>query len=446
MAKTDNLKDFLTDVADAIREKKGTTDLINPQDFSAEIASIKSGGGGVDAASPKAVNFRDYDGTILHSYTKDEFLALTELPPLPTREGLICQEWNWDFTDAVEYVTEYGVLEVGATYITDDGKTRLYIEVSEGLTTFQLNVKLNTEALVDWGDNSEPELARTSIIHNYPSEGKYCISISPTENSDLHFSSSGTKNICGSTSAGSSNPGYVNGSQIVRVELGERITLSEGLFIECASLVSISIPKGVTSVGNKAFYKCVSLKSLILPKAVNSIGTSICYYNMNLQAISFPNGITSIGTGAFEECRTLKRAIIPTSLTLLSAQIFNNCLLSQTIIIPDNITELGNYALSGNRGLTKLFFPSSVMKLGYPSFQGCASMRIYDFSTHTEVVTLTYRADQVFYGINPSAKIIVPDTLYDAWVADSYWNYVKGTIIKKSDWDASQSQVAKQDA
>lgn len=46
MAKENNLKDFLTDVADAIREKKGTTDLINPQDFSAEIASIETGGGG----------------------------------------------------------------------------------------------------------------------------------------------------------------------------------------------------------------------------------------------------------------------------------------------------------------------------------------------------------------------------------------------------------------
>lgn len=42
MSKSDNLKDFLTDIADAIREKKGTTDLINPQDFSSEIASIQS--------------------------------------------------------------------------------------------------------------------------------------------------------------------------------------------------------------------------------------------------------------------------------------------------------------------------------------------------------------------------------------------------------------------
>lgn len=46
MAKDNNIQDFLTDVADAIREKKGTTDLINPQDFSNEIASLEVGGGG----------------------------------------------------------------------------------------------------------------------------------------------------------------------------------------------------------------------------------------------------------------------------------------------------------------------------------------------------------------------------------------------------------------
>lgn len=43
MSKENNLTDFLTDVADAIREKKGTSEKINPQDFSEEIRSIESG-------------------------------------------------------------------------------------------------------------------------------------------------------------------------------------------------------------------------------------------------------------------------------------------------------------------------------------------------------------------------------------------------------------------
>lgn len=48
MAKTDNLQDYLKDLADTIRAKKGTTSPINAQNFSAEIESI-SGGGSSDA-------------------------------------------------------------------------------------------------------------------------------------------------------------------------------------------------------------------------------------------------------------------------------------------------------------------------------------------------------------------------------------------------------------
>lgn len=41
--KNNNLTDFLTDVATAIRTKKGTTGAINPQNFSSEIESIETG-------------------------------------------------------------------------------------------------------------------------------------------------------------------------------------------------------------------------------------------------------------------------------------------------------------------------------------------------------------------------------------------------------------------
>lgn len=59
MAKTDNLIDFLTDVANAIREKKGTTGAINPQDFSSEIASIESGGGSSESELDSQMTYFD---------------------------------------------------------------------------------------------------------------------------------------------------------------------------------------------------------------------------------------------------------------------------------------------------------------------------------------------------------------------------------------------------
>lgn len=44
MSKDNNLHDFLQDVADAIKEKKGTTEPINAQSFSEEIRNLPSGG------------------------------------------------------------------------------------------------------------------------------------------------------------------------------------------------------------------------------------------------------------------------------------------------------------------------------------------------------------------------------------------------------------------
>lgn len=45
MSKNNNLGDFLKDLANAIREKKGSTELINPQNFSDEIRNLQGKSG-----------------------------------------------------------------------------------------------------------------------------------------------------------------------------------------------------------------------------------------------------------------------------------------------------------------------------------------------------------------------------------------------------------------
>ena len=48
MARTDTLPHFLTDVADAIREKKGTEETITASDFDTEIENLPGGGSSLD--------------------------------------------------------------------------------------------------------------------------------------------------------------------------------------------------------------------------------------------------------------------------------------------------------------------------------------------------------------------------------------------------------------
>jgi hypothetical protein len=64
-------------------------------------------------------------------------------------------------------------------------------------------------------------------------------------------------------------------------------------------------------------------------------------------------------------------------------------------------------------------------------------MAFYDFSQATAVPTLA--STNAFNSIPSDCKIIVPDTLYDEWVAATNWSTYASYIIKKSDWDASQS-------
>lgn len=61
MARTSSLTDFLTDVADAIRTKKGTTDTIPANTFDTEIASIEGG----NKYAPRIISFTGYKGTEL---------------------------------------------------------------------------------------------------------------------------------------------------------------------------------------------------------------------------------------------------------------------------------------------------------------------------------------------------------------------------------------------
>lgn len=88
MAKTDNLTDFLTGVAGAIRTKKGTTALINPQDFESEIGSI-------DTAKPEQTKtltvtengtqtVKPDTGKVLSGVT-----VTTNVPATPTKEKTV---------------------------------------------------------------------------------------------------------------------------------------------------------------------------------------------------------------------------------------------------------------------------------------------------------------------------------------------------------------------
>lgn len=77
MAKNNSLPDFLTDLANTIREVEGTSELINPQDFSNRVRAIGASGGGDSQAIVDAL----IDGSITEvssNVTKIKYYAFYE--------------------------------------------------------------------------------------------------------------------------------------------------------------------------------------------------------------------------------------------------------------------------------------------------------------------------------------------------------------------------------
>lgn len=378
----------------------------------AVITGTMAGGG--EPVQSKDVNFIDYDGTVLHSYTVAEAAALTALPPLPSHDGLICQGWNWSLAD----IKALGrAVTVGAMYITDDGKTRIYIHLEEGRTSPMLGCCPNGTVTVDWGDGTTPDaLTGTSTsevqwtpTHNYAAPGDYVIKLtvsgtmilyggsdSEEQSGMLRYSSSGDKR----------NRVYRNAVQ--KVEIGADVeALAAYALSDCDNLSSVTIPNSITTINASALAGCQSLSAVVIPY-----------------------GITTIESAMLRSCSSLSRIAMPNSVTMLSKLAFQSCCL-QRITIPDSVTTIGDSALSACSSLSYIKMPKSISLIQRDAFSGTPGAKCYDFTSAMAVPTLS--SVSAFTGVwNPIAEdceIRVPIALYNEWISATNWAELANHIV-----------------
>ena len=367
------------------------------------------GGGSIPSVSPKAVNFYDYDGTCLYAYTVEEAQALTKMPPLPEREGLICQGWNWTLEDIKAHNRS---VNVGATYITDDGTTRIYITLQEGRTSPMLGVCPNGTVTVDWGDGTEPDVltgTSTSKVqwtpnHNYAEPGDYVIRL--TVDGKMMFygnsNSSYGRLFRHSSTANSINR---NGNDIVKkIEIGENVTGTINYaFCECRFLESVVIPNGFSTLAQHSFEHCSSLTFVVIP-----------------------NSVSFLQDYCFSQCYALKNVAVPFGIEILT-YIFMYCYSLSDVVIPDNVPEMSNSLFMRCYNLSSVIIPSNAAKIGGSTFADCFNIRVYDFSKHTAVPSMA--ATNAFMGIPSDCEIRVPAALYAEWIAATNWATYASQIV-----------------
>lgn len=416
----------LTAIADEIRKKTGKKDKLTfPAGFVSEIDSIQTGGGSAPAEEIKEndVNFFDYDGTLIASYTEAEAKTLTTLPTPPEHSGLVFQGWNYTLQEVIDNADE---ADIGALYTTDDGATRLEIEVaSESRKDMKICFFQSKQSgvLIDWGDgNNERSAAVTGptfATHDYEAVGYYTIKLTVDDDCEVMLGQNNGGVMILLASAGCSYK-----AELLSVNIGNHITsLKAGAFQYSYGLSMVSMTKGIASI-DAACFKCSAIRYITIPAGIDTIDYDTFNECYALSNISLPVSMQNVGNNTFRTCPVLRR-IDMKRITNPGSYTFAECNNLKEISFKEEITYIPNGILSGCKSMVRVEFLGNVKMLYSYALRGCTSIKTVDFTHCTAVPTAQ---SEIFYNYPSDLEILVPATLADEWKQATNWTALASKI------------------
>lgn len=403
-------EETLTQIADAIREKSGSSDSYRPGEMPEAILEISTYSG--EGADPnKPIRFYDPYGELVYSYSVAEISEMTELPALPEIKGLIGQEWNWSL-EKIQAVG--GEVEIGSHYITDDGSTRIYVELIEEA----LNPKIGfyqTEAnsvWVDWGDGSSLETSdiygtdtMVSIEHQYEQPGKYIIRLIPEENAEFTLSGNYYSTLILHKVADMDYGNKVFGNAIRKIEIGKGITKFTNRSFNSATLESVTVPKEIAEFGS-AFQGCANLKCITFTKLIPSVSTYSIRDCYRLEKILFSESDFYLGGTSAANNYSLTEIVMASNISLSYSDIFSECYSLQRVVLPKELKKLGSDLFTKCYALREVVLPEGLTCISSGVFSHCTSLEFVDIPETVESIEST-----AFYYCYALRKIKLPEQL-----------------------------------
>lgn len=259
-------------------------------DYSEKILSIG------DGVQENDVNFYDFDGRRIASYTIAEAKALTALPIPPVHTGLTFQEWNWSLSDIQNYNRRY--INVGANYITSDERTHIYIHADAG-ETYYMRIAINNLSLkVDWGDNNEETFTSglKTISHTYSNRGNYEVVLYTDISGALSFYElSVNDQVCI--------------HMVDEIRLGKNINIETSYSLRYYTC-KISIPTTALTSMSAGNFTCAIMPMVVVPRTCTTMVSSIGFAT-HIGEISLPKSMAKSGETSYFYNLSAKKLILP---------------------------------------------------------------------------------------------------------------------------------------
>jgi len=191
---------------------------------------------------------------------------------------------------------------------------------------------------------------------------------------------------------------------------------------------TVTIPDGVTSIGDYTFNGCHNLIEIIIPASVSSIGgwafrmldnftnivvdanslhyasqdgilynkakTEILAVPQKVQGtVTIPNGVTSIDDYVFQNCGNLIEITIPDSVISIGSGAFQGCYSLTSIAIPSSVTSIGIGAFEYCSNLTSVIISANVVSIGSGAFSSCSSLTSVTFEAGSNITSENFGAE-----------------------------------------------------
>ncbi len=131
---------------------------------------------------------------------------------------------------------------------------------------------------------------------------------------------------------------------------------------------------GCIITGYNEFEKSITIPSTIGDLPVRGIGETAFYGKESIVSVTIPEGVTYIATDAFGDCLKLATVNLPSTLVEIGHRAFRGCEMLRNITLPEGLTTLGDFAFEGCIRIRALKAPTTLSDIGIDAFSACSSL------------------------------------------------------------------------